>query len=78
MDKWEDMVSRVKNGILAEEPEAALSGALEMFAEFGRTVQQIGFNIDRIATALENGYSDEDAGIPPELQHDEPAVEHDL
>lgn len=68
MDKWDEMVSRVKNGILAEEPEAALSGALEMFAEFGRTIEQIGADIDRIATALEKPeITSEDTQIPLDL-----------
>jgi hypothetical protein len=53
MDKWDEMVKRVKNGILAEEPEAALAGALEMVAEVGRTMEQLGADVDRIATALE-------------------------
>jgi hypothetical protein len=28
MDKWDEAVERIKNGMLAEEPEAALAGAL--------------------------------------------------
>lgn len=72
MDKWDDMVSRVKNGILAEEPEAALSGALEMFAEFGRTVEQMGADIDRIATVLEKSLvtHSSDSVIPVGGEHD--------
>lgn len=70
MDKWDEMVSRVKNGILAEEPEAALSGALEMFADFARTVEQQGADLDRIATALEELVkpipdTDEEKETPP-------------
>lgn len=53
VDKWDEMVNRVKQGILAEEPDAALAGALQLFAEFGRTVEQMGADVDRIATALE-------------------------
>lgn len=53
MDKWDDLVSRIQNGVLAEEPEAALTGALQLFAEFGRTLEQIGADLDRVATALE-------------------------
>lgn len=68
MDKWDEMVNRVKQGILAEEPDAALSGALQLFAEFGRTMEQISADMDRIATALET-----------ELTVEEPAPqEHDL
>lgn len=53
MDKWDELVDRVKNATLAEEPEAALAGALQLFAEFGRTLEQAGSDLDRIATALE-------------------------
>lgn len=53
MDKWDEMVSRVKQGILAEEPEAALAGALQLFAEFGRTLEQLSADLDRLATAAE-------------------------
>lgn len=52
-DKWDEIVNRVKNGILAEEPDAALAGALQLFAEFGRTIELISADMDRIATALE-------------------------
>lgn len=54
MDKWDEIVGRVKNGILAEEPDAALAGALQLFAEFGRTIELISADMDRIATALEH------------------------
>jgi hypothetical protein len=53
MDKWDEIVDRVKNGILAEEPDAALAGALQLFAEFGRTMEMISADMDRIATVLE-------------------------
>lgn len=53
MDKWDELVNRVKQGILAEEPEAALAGALQLLAEVGRTFEQIGADVDRIATAFE-------------------------
>lgn len=53
MDKWDDIVNRIKQGMLAEEPEAALAGALQLFAEFGRTIEQVAADVDRIATALE-------------------------
>lgn len=73
MDKWEESVERIKNGMLAEEPEAALAGALQLFADFGRTLELISADTDRIATALEGGYKplpgDDDA---------EPAPVHDL
>lgn len=53
MDKWDELVTRVQQGILAQEPDAALAGALQLFAEFGRAVEQLGADVDRIATALE-------------------------
>lgn len=53
MDKWDTIVHRIQQGLLAEEPEAAMSGALQLFAEFGRTLEQIGADMDRIATVLE-------------------------
>lgn len=68
MDKWDEMINRVKQGILAEEPDAALAGALELFAEFGRVVERMGAGIDRIAKAFE-----------PDIITDEPVpMEHDL
>ena len=67
MDKWDEMVNRVKQGILAEEPDAALSGALQLFAEFGRTMEQISADMDRIATALETELPVEE---PPVQEHD--------
>lgn len=53
MDKWDEMVNRVKQGVLAQEPEAAMAGALQLFAEFGRTLELIGQDVDRLATAAE-------------------------
>lgn len=46
MDKWDEIVTRIKQGMLAEEPEAALAGGLQLVAEVGRT-------LERIAVALE-------------------------
>lgn len=53
MDKWDEIVNRVKQGILAEEPEAALAGGLQLLAEVGRTFEQLSADLDRVATALE-------------------------
>lgn len=53
MDKWDELVNRVKQGILAEEPDAALAGGLQLVAEVGRTLEQIAEDLDRIATAAE-------------------------
>ena len=53
MDKWDELVGRIQNGILAEEPEAAVSASFQLLAEFGRTLEQIGADLDRLATAAE-------------------------
>lgn len=53
MDKWDELVTRVQQGILAQEPDAALAGALQLLAEIGRTFEQISADVDRVATALE-------------------------
>lgn len=53
MDKWDELVHRIQQSVLAEEPEAALAGALQLFAEFGRTLEQLGADLDRLATAAE-------------------------
>jgi hypothetical protein len=53
MDKWDELVNRVKQGILAEEPDAALAGGLQLIAEVGRTLEQIAEDLDRIATSIE-------------------------
>lgn len=54
MDKWESITHRIQQSILAEEPEAAVSAAFQFLAELGRTLEQIGADLDRIATAAEN------------------------
>jgi deferrochelatase/peroxidase EfeB len=54
MDKWDEIIHRIQQGILAEEPEAAMTAALQLFAEFGRTLEQLGADVDRIATTFEN------------------------
>jgi hypothetical protein len=73
MDKWDELVNRVKQGILAEEPEAALAGGLQLLAEIGRTFEQIGADVDRIATVLEGKIPMDD------IEEDVPAAQvHDL
>lgn len=52
-DKWTELTGRIKNGMIAEEPEAILSACLELFAEFGRALELIGIDTDRFATAAE-------------------------
>jgi hypothetical protein len=69
MDKWDEIVNRIKQGMLAEEPEAALAGALQLFAEFGRTLEQLGADVDRIATTLEA------AGQPPTISGEPPVLD---
>lgn len=53
MDKWDELSDRVKHAILAEEPEATLAAGLQFFAEFGRALELLSSDSDRIATALE-------------------------
>jgi hypothetical protein len=68
MDKWDEIVHRIQQGILAEEPEAALTAGLQLFAEFGRTLEMISADMDRIATAAEHSQV-EISGEPPAV-HD--------
>lgn len=53
MDKWDELTSRIARAAVSEEPEAALMGALQLFAEFGRTLELISGDMDRLATAAE-------------------------
>lgn len=53
MDKWDEITHRIQQSLLAEEPEAAVSAGLQLFAEFGRTLEMISADMDRIATVLE-------------------------
>lgn len=53
MDKWDELTGRIARAAAAEEPEAALMGALQLFAEFGRTLELISGDMDRLATAAE-------------------------
>lgn len=52
-DKWDELTGRIKMAVLAEEPEAAMSAAFDFIAEIGRTIELVGADSDRIATALE-------------------------
>lgn len=74
-DVWEDAANRVRQGILAEEPEAALAGAMDMLANLGRVLELIAGDTDRIATALEGGPK---AQEPEPEAKAEPAPVHDL
>lgn len=53
VDKWEELTHRVQQGFLAEEPEAVMSAAISLIAEFGRTFEQMSADLDRVATAME-------------------------
>lgn len=53
MDKWDELMGRIARAAAAEDPEAALMGALQLFAEFGRTLELISGDMDRLATAAE-------------------------
>ena len=66
MDKWDEITHRIQQAMLAEEPEAAVSAGLQLFAEFGRTIEQAGADLDRIATVMENQQV-EISGAPPAL-----------
>lgn len=78
MDKWDEIVHRVQQSILADEPEAAMTAALQLFAEFGRMVELISTDMDRIATALEGEAPEhKQFAIQPDESEPAPAV-HDL
>jgi hypothetical protein len=69
MDKWDEIVHRIQQGILAEEPDAALAGGLQLLAEIGRTFEQLGADTDRIATVLEKSILVDHAPAEPQT-HD--------
>lgn len=54
MDKWEELTHRIQQSILAEEPESAVSAAFQVVVEFGRVLEQMSADLDRIATAIEH------------------------
>lgn len=53
MDKWDELTGRIQQAILAEEPEAAVATGFTLICEFGRTIETISADLDRIATAME-------------------------
>lgn len=53
MDKWDEICSRITRAMIAEESEAALLAGLTLFAEFGRTLELLSQDTDRLATAAE-------------------------
>lgn len=65
MDKWDEIVHRIQQSILAEEPDAALAAGLQLFAEFGRALEQSSADLDRIATALEKSILIDNEPVEP-------------
>lgn len=53
MDKWDEICNRITRAMVAEESEAALLAGLTLFAEFGRTLELLSQDTDRLATAAE-------------------------
>ena len=53
MDKWDELTHRIQQGFLAEEPEAVMAATFKLIAEFGRTMEQMSADLDRLATAAE-------------------------
>ena len=53
MDKWDEITERLKRGLMAQEPDAVLAAGLQLFAEFGRSLELISADTDRLATAAE-------------------------
>lgn len=84
MDNWDSISHRIKQAMVAEEPEAALAGLLDFGVSFGRVLETISADTDRIATALEKIMTaepeeDEDLTPPPELaETPQSGIEHDL
>lgn len=64
MDKWDELTHRVQQGFLAEEPDAVLAASFSLIAEFGRTMEQIGADLDRIATTTEGHGTPKITGEP--------------
>lgn len=53
MDKWDEATAKIAKAVQAEEPDAALAAGLGLLAEFGRTLELISEDLDRLATAAE-------------------------
>lgn len=53
MDKWEEITQKIIKAVQAEEPNAALVGSMQLIAEFGRTLELISEDLDRLASAAE-------------------------
>ena len=66
MDTWETLTHRIQQAILAEEPEAATSAGFELVCQFGRTLELISTDLDRIATAIEKHAAPTVEGAPAE------------
>ncbi len=53
MDKWDTLASAVFESVKQENKEATGTSVLCFLCEIARTFEQIGADLDRIATALE-------------------------
>lgn len=53
MDKWDQLGEDITKAILADEPAAILVAVLKYFGEFGRALELISSDTDRLATAAE-------------------------
>lgn len=67
-DKWDEMSGRVSRAILADEPGAVLATGLEFFAEFGRTLELLGEDTNRLATAAEKLVEIAEKTAQPEIR----------
>lgn len=67
MDKWDGLTHRIQQGFLAQEPDAVMSAVFSLVAEFGRMMEQMSADLDRIATAMEMPEPVEISGSPPAL-----------
>lgn len=53
MDKWDQMVQELIASAAEKDEKKAIRVATGFFVEIARTIEQIGSDLDRIATALE-------------------------
>jgi hypothetical protein len=60
MDKWDEMVAALIESAAEKDEKKAIRVATGFFVEIARTVEQIGADIDRIASALERAAPYED------------------
>lgn len=53
MDKWDELLKSIADAGDADDGKLAGIMALKLLGEFARTIEQMGADLDRIATALE-------------------------